>query len=103
MANMAMLKAKVADLKDHLSRYLDHVQSGGTVLILHRDRPIARIVPFKRGRTRQHAATRLDELERQGLIRRGTGGVREWLSRYRPVKVPGSVLQDLMEERRSGW
>jgi prevent-host-death family protein len=97
------VKAKVADLKDHLSRYLDHVRSGGTVLILHRDRPIAKIVPVERGRTRQHGAARLDELDRQGLIRRGTGGVREWLRRYRPVTVPGSVLQDLMEERRSGW
>jgi antitoxin (DNA-binding transcriptional repressor) of toxin-antitoxin stability system len=97
------VKAKVADLKDHLSRYLDHVRSGGTVLVLHRDRPIARIVPLERGRTRQHATTRLDELERQGLIRRGTGDAWEWLGRHRPVKVPGSVLRDLMEERRSGW
>ena len=97
------MHAKIAELTDHLSRYLDHVRSGGTVVILHRDRPIARIVPFERGRTRKHAAARLDELERQGLIRRGTGGVRQWLSRHRPVKVPGSVLKDLMEERRSGW
>jgi prevent-host-death family protein len=97
------VKAKVADLKDHLSRYLDHVRSGGTVLVLHRDRPIARIVPIERGRTRRHAAARLDELERQGLIRRGTGGVLEWLSQHQPVKVPGSVLRELMEERRSGW
>lgn len=72
-------------------------------MIFHRDRPIAQIVPLERGRSRQHAATRLDELERQGLIRRGTGGTREWLRRHRPVKIPGSVLKELMEERRSGW
>jgi antitoxin (DNA-binding transcriptional repressor) of toxin-antitoxin stability system len=96
------VNAKIAELKDHLSRYLEHVRGGGTVVILHRDRPIARIVPLEGGRGK-YAASRLDELERRGLIRRGTGGVRRWLARHRPVKVPGSVLRDLMEERRSGW
>lgn len=95
------MNVTLAELKDHLSRCLDHVRSGGIVVILHGDHPIARIVPLERGGTRKQAATRLDELERQGLIRRGTGGVRKWLSRHRPVKVPGGVLRDLMEERRS--
>ena len=32
-----MKKAKIAELKNHLSRYLDHVRSGESVLVLDRD------------------------------------------------------------------
>ena len=41
-----MKKAKIAELKNHLSRYLDHVRSGESVLVLDRDQPVARIVPL---------------------------------------------------------
>src|SRR5206468_4129334 len=41
-----MKKAKVAELKNGLSRYLAHVKRGGTVLVFERDRPVARIVPL---------------------------------------------------------
>jgi hypothetical protein len=42
-------------------------------------------------------------LERQGLIRRGTGGLPAWLKRRRARRVRGSVLKDLLRERESGW
>jgi len=38
-----MKKAKIAELKNHLSRYLDHVRSGESVLVLDRDQPVAQI------------------------------------------------------------
>ncbi|MEE8301571.1 MAG: hypothetical protein V3S24_03950 [Candidatus Tectomicrobia bacterium] len=46
---------------------------------------------------------RLTRLERQGLIRRGSGSLPGWLGRRKPRKVRGSVLRDLLKERRSGW
>jgi hypothetical protein len=46
---------------------------------------------------------RLARLEKKGLIRRGSGGSQRWLLKFRPVKVNGSVLKDLLYERRSGW
>ena len=41
-----MKKARIAELKNNLSRYLEHVRGGGSVLVLDRDRPVARIVPL---------------------------------------------------------
>src|SRR2546427_826568 len=45
-----MKKARIAELKDHLSRYLDHVKGGGSVLVFDRDQPVAQIVPIQSGR-----------------------------------------------------
>ncbi len=46
-----MKKAKIAELRNGLSRYLDHVRAGGTVLVYDRDKPIAEIVPLTRSKT----------------------------------------------------
>jgi prevent-host-death family protein len=98
-----MKRAGVAELKNHLSRYLDHVRAGGSVLVVDRDQPVARIVPLARpGRARKGVDERLRRLERQGLIRRGTGGLPVWLGR-RPHRVRGGVVGALLEERESGW
>lgn len=40
-----MRTVRVAEAKNHLSRYLRIVQRGGRVRILHRDRPVADLVP----------------------------------------------------------
>ena len=99
-----MQKAKIAQLKNHLSRYLDRVRGGETVLVLDRDQPIAQIVPLTRptGDSRDQDE-RLTRLERSGLIRRGSGGLPEWLGKRRPPRLRGSVLEDLLAERGAGW
>jgi antitoxin (DNA-binding transcriptional repressor) of toxin-antitoxin stability system len=107
-----MRRAKTADLKNNLSRYLSYVKAGGEVIVLDRDRPIARLLPFvpddskaSPGKDRGDAVprARLVDLERQGVIARGKPeGVRDWLKNYRPVKLPretGSVLDALLEMR----
>jgi prevent-host-death family protein len=95
-------KAGVAELKNHLSRYLDHVRAGETVLVLDRQRPVARLVPLAgRPAARGQVDERLIQLECEGLIRRGTGGRPAWLRGRRPLRVRGSVLRDLLEERES--
>jgi antitoxin (DNA-binding transcriptional repressor) of toxin-antitoxin stability system len=98
-----MKKAKIGELKDRLSAYLGNVKSGGTVVVLDRDRPIAHIVPVapRSGGGKDHG--RLQRLERRGLIRRGSGKRPEWLGRRRPPRLRGSVLRDLLRERESGW
>lgn len=40
-----MKAVKIAQLKDHLSEHLRAVEAGDEVLVMDRDRPIARIVP----------------------------------------------------------
>ena len=94
-----MKKAKVAELKNGLSRYLAHVKRGGTVLVFERDRPVARIIPVT---SQPSSDKRLGDLERRGIVRRGKGDFGEWLRKHRPIRVRG-VLKALLEERRSGW
>lgn len=99
-----MKTAKIAELKNNLSRFLDHVRSGGSVLVLDRDRPVAQIVPLERSvRGSGGHVARLLRLERRGLIRRGTGGLPDWLGKRRPPRLRGSVLKDLLREREGGW
>jgi len=76
-----MKKAKKAELK-MTSRHLARPKAGATV---------------------GSDDERLLRLERKGLIRRGTGGLPEWLGRREPPKLRGSVLQDLLRDRKAGW
>ena len=99
-----MKSAKIADLKNNLSRYLEHVKAGGSVMVFERDRPVAQIVPLSGSRGRREGVdARLARLERRGIIRRGTGGLPEWLGQRRPPRLRGSVLKDLLAERGRGW
>jgi len=95
-------QAKIANLKNNLSRYLDHVRRGGSVIVLDRDRPVARLVPLPQEGTRG-ASDRLARLERQGLIRRGTGGRVTGVPARKPARLPGGVLRGLLDERERGW
>ena len=99
-----MKSAKIADLKNNLSRYLEHVKAGGSVMVLERDRPVAQIVPLSGSRGRRAGVdARLARLERRGIIRRGTGGLPDWLGQRRPPRLRGSVLKDILAERGRGW
>ena len=97
-----MRQAKIANLKNNLSRYLEHVRRGGSVIVLDRDRPVARLVPLPHEGA-SGAADRLARLERQGLIRRGTGGRAPAAGTRKPTRLPGGVLRGLLEERERGW
>jgi antitoxin (DNA-binding transcriptional repressor) of toxin-antitoxin stability system len=93
-----MKQAKIANLKNNLSRYLDHVRRGGSVIVLDRDRPVPLPHDGPRG-----ASERLARLERQGLIRRGAGRRATGLRARKPTRLPGGVLRGLLEERERGW
>ncbi len=100
-----MMKAKIADLKNNLSRYLDHVKAGRMVMIFDRNTPVAQIVPLTKMRGGSDSdEARLARLERKGLIRRGKGGSLDWLLRRRPPKLEGpSLVEEFLKERESGW
>jgi prevent-host-death family protein len=99
-----MKYAKIGELRDRLSRYIDQVRDGGEVLVLDRDRPVARLVPAGAAHPPPGAdSERLRDLERRGLLRRGKGRFPEVLKRGKPVAVRGSVRDDLRRERESGW
>jgi len=98
-----MKRAKISELRDRLSQYLDHVRAGGRVLVLDRNRPIAEIVPIRDpSATTSADADRLASLEREGIIRRGTGKPPVLLP---PEELPGEgarVLDAVLEERENG-
>jgi antitoxin (DNA-binding transcriptional repressor) of toxin-antitoxin stability system len=93
-------QAKISQVKNQLSRYLALVRQGETIRILDRDVPIAQIVPIRAASGSGGVdAEALAEMERKGLIRRGSGKLdKEILSRDPPGK-PSGVLQALLEER----
>src|SRR4030095_7454102 len=75
-----MKQAKIAILKNNLSRYLAHVRGGGSVLVLDRDRPVARLVPLPssdaRGASERLAPPGRCGGCRAGEWRAGRGGAR---------------------------
>jgi prevent-host-death family protein len=96
-----MKTVAVAELKARLSCYLRQVKAGEEVLVTERGAPIARLVPVGSG-GREHDA--LGELERQGLLRRGTGKLpRGFWTMPRPRDDQGSVRRAVSEEREGGW
>jgi prevent-host-death family protein len=99
-----MKKTGIADLKNNLSRYIDQVKGGESILVLDRNQPVAQIIPLQSAaRGVASNEERIARLERKGLIRRGSGDPKKWLAKRRLVTLRGSVLKDLLDERRSGW
>lgn len=96
-----MRTAAIADLKARLSAYLKHVKAGQEVLITERGAPVARLVPVGAvGNEDQELA----DLERQGLVRRGTTALPRGFWRLpRPVDPQASMRRAVADERESGW
>ena len=95
-----MKKVSVADLKNNLSRYLAYVRRGGRIVVYRRDEPVAELTSVDRQRHGVEAA-RLRGLERQGIVRMGSGSLPEAL-RTPPDGRPSGVLDALLRERKTG-
>lgn len=96
-----MKKAAVAELKAQLSRFLSRVKAGEEILVTERNVPIARLVPVGQVGKDQES---LRDLERQGLIRLGSGRVpRDFWKLPRPRDPEGRVRKAVAREREEGW
>lgn len=108
------MTTNIATLKNRLSSYLRDVQDGAEVIVLDRQRPVARIVPYRqpekaglRGAGRRTDAD-LDEMARRGAIsHRGTpADMAAWLKSHRPVKTSdkapalSDIVLTMREEER---
>lgn len=88
---MTMRRIGIAELKARLSEHLRYVRRGHVVTVLHRDTPIARLVPHERSE-----ATNIRQPS-------------ERVARFQDVPLPSrpacvdvDVLELLMEERQGG-
>jgi antitoxin (DNA-binding transcriptional repressor) of toxin-antitoxin stability system len=99
-----MKSAKIAELRNELSRFLQYVRRGGVVRVFDRDRPIADIVPVRESASTGSGALDqvLSDLERRGVLRRGHGVIPDHLLHGRLPRAKRSVLDALIEERREG-
>lgn len=97
-----MKRASITEAKNNFSALVDCVKAGGSVLIVDRGRPVARLEPV--AALGQASDGRLAELIRAGLVR----PAREpWSKAVLEGPLPrakrgGSVLQALLDERREG-
>ena len=94
-----METAPVVRLKSQLSHDLRRVKAGEEVVVTERGVPIARLVPVG---TRTSDLDDLRDLERQGLIRLGSGRLpKDFWKLRRPRDPEGRVRKALLEERES--
>lgn len=93
-----MKSAAVTKLKASLSKYLNWVKAGEEVLVIERGQPVAKIVPVEKG-----GPESLQEMEKQGLIKRGSGRLPKKLWQLvTPKDAEGIGLKFLLEEREEG-
>ena len=103
MAILAIMNtATITEVKNGLSAIIDRVKAGESIVVTDRGIPVAVIEPVT-----EHVDLddRLARLERAGIIKRGTGKVPlELIRTPGPTPKDGiSVVDALLEERRSGW
>ena len=93
-----MKKASVSDLKNQISRYLDYVKHGETVLVLDRNVPVAELKPI----TRTSSSGKLIALERKGVVRLGSGEIPEKFFKEKLSGKRARILDALLQEREKG-
>ncbi len=96
-----MESAGIAELKAKLSEYLSRVKAGEEVLVTDRGRPVARLVPVgTEGITGEAESARLRAMERDGLIRLGSGRLPEGFFEKKRPEDPGGLLREAVLEER---
>jgi prevent-host-death family protein len=95
-----MKKASITDTKNNLSRLLDEVKSGATILILDRNKPVARLEPVAADSDTN--SDRIAHLVRRGLLNtpRRTLDLRDFLAWKRPgLSSEVNAVQVLIDDR----
>lgn len=96
-----MKTASVSKLKASLSEYLKSVKAGEEVLVTERGRPIAKLCPPSRF---DMLPEHLMEMEKQGLLKRGSGKLsKNFWDLPRPKDPKGLIRKAVLQEREEGW
>ena len=93
-----MRKTSVSELKNQISRYLDYVKHGETVLVLDRSVPVAELKPV----AAKSSGGKLVALERKGVVRLGSGKIPEKFFKQKLGGKRARILDALLEERENG-
>jgi antitoxin (DNA-binding transcriptional repressor) of toxin-antitoxin stability system len=112
-----MRTAQVSELKDRLDEVIEAMKNGETVELRDGDTSVGDVVPRTSDARRPELTpndspaarpdqtalyAHMDELVRQGKVRRGTGTLpADFFTRPLP-KAKKSVLEQLLEDRRTG-
>lgn len=96
-----MEKATISDLKNRLSAYIRKVKAGTAILVVDRNRPVARLEPLS-GTEDENAGDRLARLEQAGLVRRASRPLCVEALRRSAPSSSESVVEALVSERREG-
>ncbi|MBM4296226.1 MAG: type II toxin-antitoxin system prevent-host-death family antitoxin [Deltaproteobacteria bacterium] len=93
--------ATVLKLKASLSECLKSVKAGEEIMITERGRPIAKLTPAVSSKI---LAERVVQMEKQGLIKRGTGKLpKDFWKLPRPKDPKRLVSKAVLSEREQGW
>ncbi len=97
-----MKTASISTAKNKLSALIDLVRRGETVIITDRNQPVAQLAPLSPNLNTD--ASRVAQLERSGLIKRGRpGSSKGLLNRLPPMpETSADVLGALLADREEG-
>jgi prevent-host-death family protein len=94
-----MRTATLTETKNKLGSLIARVRRGETILILDHGRPVARLEPATAADLRAQGS-RLDSLERAGIVKRGRRRADVLLAKAPPTAKKGaSILRALLEDR----
>ena len=103
-----MIRVNISEIKNRLSYYLRLVRGGEQIEILDRKTPLARIIHVSQTASEDSRTPWVKEMERLGIVTppKEKGFPPELLARdkliLRRKKVKPTVLEALLEERKSG-
>ncbi len=92
-----MKSVNIAELKNHLSFYLNEVKGGEEILVRDRNQPIARIIPLARSRDDDKE---LLALASQGKLRLGEGRLEESFWQLPAPRISAAALRRAIEQER---
>lgn len=87
----------IAELKNHLTVYLNEVKAGKEILVLDGKQPVAGIVPMTRSRDDEDE---LRVLASQGKLRLGEGYVEDTFWEMPAPTVPAAAVRHTLERER---
>jgi antitoxin (DNA-binding transcriptional repressor) of toxin-antitoxin stability system len=92
-----MNSVQVSELRERLDEVVEAVKNGKSIAIFEGYKLIGTMQPL------ESDEERLQRLEQKGIIRRGSGKLPpDFLTRELP-KFEGSVVEQLLEDRKNSW